>query len=192
LLKVLEEVGIQPDYITGASMGSIVGGLYALGLNAAELEKMAVEQEWELILSNQIEQQVSLALAKLACAGHFIDDFDDFPIPFKCVAVNVINGEVVTLDTGFLGHAQRASMAIPSVFTPVEYGEQLLVDGGVIRNLPVQEVIDMGAEQNYVIIILIYQEALGPLILTKYKPLLTKENKLQGSILKNLKLWLIN
>ena len=81
-----------------------------------------------------------------ACAAHFIDDFDDFPIPFKCVAVNVLDGEVVVLDSGYLARAQRASMAIPSVFTPVEYGDKLLVDGGVIRNLPVQEVIDMGSE----------------------------------------------
>jgi len=181
LLKVMEEVGIRPDFITGASMGSIVGGLYALGLSAKELEEMAVSQDWGLLLSNQVDlrqiniieketygshflsleydngslhfpqgliegQQLSLALARFACAGHLIDDFDDFPIPFKCVAVNLLDGEIVVLDTGYLAKAQRASMAIPSVFTPVEYGEKLLVDGGVIRNLPVQEVIDMGAD----------------------------------------------
>ena len=55
LLKVLEEVGIQPDYITGASMGSIVGGLYALGLNAEQLEQIALSQNWELVLSNKVD-----------------------------------------------------------------------------------------------------------------------------------------
>ncbi len=181
LLKVLEEAGIRPDYITGASMGSIVGGLYALGLNAKELEQIALSQNWELVLSNKIDlesiniiekknfdshflslhyqdgkflfpqglidgQHLSLVLARLACSSHFIDDFDDFPIPFRCVAVNLINGEVVVLDKGFLARAQRASMSIPSVFTPVELDDKLLVDGGVIRNLPAQEVIDMGAD----------------------------------------------
>ena len=181
LLKVLEEVGIRPDYVTGASMGSIVGGLYSLGLNAKELEEIANSQNWEFVLSNKINlesinilekknfdshflslhyqdgkflfpqglingQYLSLVLARLACSSHFIDDFDDFPIPFRCVAVNLIDGEVVVLDKGFLARAQRASMAIPSVFTPVEQGDKLLVDGGVIRNLPAQEVIDMGAD----------------------------------------------
>ena len=181
LLKVLEEAGIRPDYITGASMGSIVGGLYALGLNAKELEQIALSQNWELVLSNKVDlesinilekknfdshllslhyqdgkflfpqglidgQYLSLVLARLACSGHFIDNFDDFPIPFRCVAVNLIDGEVVVLDKGFLARAQRASMAIPSVFTPVELDDKLLVDGGVIRNLPAQEVIDMGAD----------------------------------------------
>ena len=181
LLKVLEEVGIQPDYITGASMGSIVGGLYALGLNAEQLEQIALSQNWELVLSNKVDlesinilekknfdshflslhyqdgkflfpqgliegQYLSLVLARLACSSHLIDDFDDFPTPFRCVAVNVLDGEVVVLDKGFLARAQRASMAIPTVFTPIELDDKLLIDGGVIRNLPAQEAIDMGAD----------------------------------------------
>ncbi len=181
LLKVLEELDLRPDYITGTSMGSIVGGLYALGLSADELQAFAEGQKWELLLSNRINlqeinitekeeyknqivavgfkdgkfqlplgliegQQLSLVLARLACSAHLIKDFDKFPIPFKCVSVNVLNGEIVTLDKGYLARAQRASMAIPTIFTPVEYGDKLLVDGGVIRNFPVQEVIDMGAE----------------------------------------------
>jgi len=181
LLKVMEEVGLRPDFITGTSMGSVVGGLYALGLTAKELEDIATSQDWELLLSNEVDlrlvnitekdnygnhflsleykegafrfplglikgQELSLVLARLDCSAHFIDDFDDFPIPFKCVAVNVLDGEIVVLDKGYLARAQRASMAIPSIFTPVRYDEKLLVDGGVIRNLPAQEVVDMGAD----------------------------------------------
>ena len=72
LLKVLEEVGIQPDYITGASMGSIVGGLYALGLNAEQLEQIALSQNWELVLSNKVDLESINILEKKNFDSHFL------------------------------------------------------------------------------------------------------------------------
>lgn len=73
-------------------------------------------------------------------------DFLKFDIPFKCIATDLSNGNAVVLDTGQIVKALRSSMAIPSILTAVEYGNTQLVDGGIVRNFPVSDVIEMGAE----------------------------------------------
>ena len=73
-------------------------------------------------------------------------DFDDLPIPFRCLAVDIITGKQVVLERGSLARALRATMAIPTILAPVEWDEYLLVDGGLLNNLPVDVVKEMGAE----------------------------------------------
>lgn len=73
-------------------------------------------------------------------------DFTKLPRPFRCVATRLDNGEVVILKDGNLIHSIRASMAIPSVFTPVRINDNVLIDGGLVRNFPVTEALDMGAD----------------------------------------------
>ena len=75
-----------------------------------------------------------------------VTDFDQLPIPFRAVATDIVNGDKVVLRQGNLAEAMRASMSIPSVFPPYELDGRLLVDGGVVENLPVQTVRDMGAD----------------------------------------------
>ncbi len=75
-----------------------------------------------------------------------IDDFDDLPIPFRAVATSLDDGTVVVIDHGVLADAMRASMAIPGVFNPHVIGDQTLVDGGLLRNLPYDVVKSMGAD----------------------------------------------
>ncbi len=75
-----------------------------------------------------------------------IDDFSELPIPFSAVATDVETGEKIVLDSGNLAGALRASMSIPGVFTPVEIDGRLLVDGGLVANLPVEVVREMGAD----------------------------------------------
>jgi NTE family protein len=72
--------------------------------------------------------------------------FDDLPIPFRCVAVDIITGKQVVLGNGSLARALRATMAIPTILAPVEWDDYLLVDGGLLNNLPVEAVKDMGAD----------------------------------------------
>ncbi len=181
VLKVLEEAGIVPDYVTGTSMGSIIGGLYAIGYSPEELEQITQEADWDRLLSNQISlkevayeekkyygryvldlpirnlrpglpsgliegQNLSAYLSTLTRSVHGVEHFDDFPIPFRCVATDIASGDIVVLDHGSLSEAMRASMAIPSIFTTESIDGKLLVDGGLVRNFPVQEVIDMGAD----------------------------------------------
>lgn len=180
-LKVLEETGIPIDYIGGTSMGSIVGALYAIGYQANELEKLALNTDWTDLLTDEVSrryvameekiwdgrymgsfpiskrgvqlpsgliagQKISNFLARLTWSVHHINDFKELPIPFICVATDIATGEAVPIDSGFLPDAIRASMAIPTVFTPVKLEDQLLVDGGLVRNLPAEDVKRLGAD----------------------------------------------
>ncbi len=75
-----------------------------------------------------------------------INDFSRFPIPFSCVAADILTDTKVDIKSGYLPDAIRASISIPSLFVPYKLGSALLVDGGIIRNFPAQEVKDMGAD----------------------------------------------
>lgn len=181
VLKVLEEEGIVPDYITGTSMGSIIGGLYAIGYTSSELDSIVRGVKWDHLLTDKIPlnsvsphekndynryqveftitrdgldipsglvrgQQISELISSLS--WHVADSrsFDDLPIPFRCVAADLISGEQYVFDKGNLTTALRASMSIPTVFSPVSIDSMLLVDGGVLNNYPVQLCREMGAD----------------------------------------------
>ncbi len=91
-------------------------------------------------------QSVELLLDRIALPESGIASFDDLPIPFHCVATDMLNGEAVVLHDGPLAQALRASMAIPGVFTPVEINGRILADGGLVENIPVETVGDMQAD----------------------------------------------
>ena len=181
VLQALDSAGLKVDYITGTSMGSIIGALYAIGTSGRELEKISRKIDWDVLLTNSsslrsmimeekdeygkyaIElpwvnhrfrlpsgvlesQELWLKFYELFYPVYNIKDFSKFPIPFKCIAADIATGEGVVLDSGDIVSAVRSSMAIPSVFTAVEYNGRKLVDGGVIRNFPVRDVREMGAD----------------------------------------------
>ena len=75
-----------------------------------------------------------------------VNNYDDLIIPFRCNATDIISGEEVIFDSGSIPTALRISTSIPTVFRPIEYNNQLLVDGGLINNLPVNLVENLGAE----------------------------------------------
>jgi NTE family protein len=91
-------------------------------------------------------QSVFNILSYYASPGASYASFRDFPIPFLCIAADIETGESVILDKGHLPMAMRATMAIPTIFSPIEIDDKLLVDGGLVNNYPVQEVLDMGAD----------------------------------------------
>lgn len=182
VLKVLEEIGIRPDYITGVSMGSIVGGLYSIGYNAHQLDSLALATDWIAVFTDEVSfdkvginikedyrkyqlnfsgnsiqsvklplglvrgQLISESLSGMCWRANGVESFDHFPIPFRCLAADIISGKTYTFSSGSLAQAMRASMAIPTAFTPIVKDSLLLVDGGIINNFPVQECIDMGAD----------------------------------------------
>lgn len=102
-------------------------------------------------------QKISLLFSSLTFPYEHIHDFNNLPIPFRCVAVDLIRGKQVVLKEGSLSHAMRSTMSIPSMFSPVEWGDSLLVDGGVLNNMPVDVVREMGAD------IVIAVDVAGPL-----------------------------
>ena len=89
---------------------------------------------------------VELLLDRIAFPELSIATFDDLPIPFRCVATDLLSGEAVVLHDGSLAQAVRASMAIPGVFTPVEIGGHVLADGGMVQNVPVETVRGMDVD----------------------------------------------
>lgn len=89
---------------------------------------------------------VGLLLDRIALPEAGVSSFDDLPIPFRCVATDMVSGEGIVLHNGSLAQAVRASMAIPGVFTPVEIDGHVLADGGMIENIPVKTVRDMDAD----------------------------------------------
>jgi NTE family protein len=91
-------------------------------------------------------QKLSFLLKSLTLGTVGVESFDALPIPFRCVATDLATGEKVVLADGSLAEAIRASMSLPAVFSPVERGDRLLVDGGLVENLPVAEAEAMGAD----------------------------------------------
>jgi NTE family protein len=145
VIDELEKHGYEITSIAGTSMGSLVGGVYALGKLEAfrewitTLDKLKVFRMVDFTLSKQGLIKGDKVLNKMK---DFIPDtrIEDLPIPYVAVAVDLINKEEVVLDSGSLYEAIRASIAIPSVLTPVKRDQRLLVDGGVLNNVPVNHV----------------------------------------------------
>lgn len=196
VLNVLEEAGVKIDLIVGTSMGAIVGGLYAMGLSARELEELVLTIDWENIFVDDTPrseltirrktddagflaepklrlkdgkvrlplgaingQRLELELKRLTRAAVGINEFDKLPIPFRAVAADLETGEEVIIDHGELAVALRSSMSVPGVFPPVEFEGRLLVDGGVVNNIPVSVAQAMGAD---IVIVSTFVEKLGP------------------------------
>lgn len=91
-------------------------------------------------------QQVELMLDEIALPYDDTRSFDDLPTPFRCVATDLHTAEVIVLGDGHLAQALRATMALPGIFSPVEYGDHLLVDGGTLNNVPADVTREMGAD----------------------------------------------
>lgn len=150
ILTVLERENIPIDYIVGTSMGAIVGVAYALGHESAAIaERMTVLGKNNLFSGfnmfssrnrqRSIEEQLRLSL------GH--KTFADLKIPMTVMAVDVLTGEEVRLNSGQLVPAVLASSAVPAVFPPVTIAGRQLADGGVIDSIATQPAFDMGADR---------------------------------------------
>ncbi|HZJ92367.1 MAG TPA: patatin-like phospholipase family protein, partial [Thiopseudomonas sp.] len=96
-------------------------------------------------------QNLALLLEKLFARAGAVEDFDQLPIPFRAVAADISTGQTVVFSQGHLALAVRASMSIPAVLTPVEVDGQLLVDGGISNNIPVDIARQMGVDRLIVV-----------------------------------------
>ena len=181
MLKVFEEEGLQAEIVTGTSMGSIIGGLYAMGYSPAFLEDMAMGVDWFDVFRETVDrrylsmsqklfrdryliafpvyggsvqlpsgmikgQKIHRLLYELTWPVVEIDDFSEFPRDFSCVATDIATGEPYVIDSGSLADAMRASMAIPTAFSPFDMDGRRLVDGGLVRNLPSLDAELLGAD----------------------------------------------
>ena len=148
-LQALEEEGIKPDYITGSSMGAVVGGAYAAGI-PMETIKNAVLNLRLFDLISPAKQKGGVFGTQKMCAlierylGNVM--IEDLAIPFRSVAVDMIEQEVVEFSQGSLVDAIIASASIPGIFHPLVKEGRRLIDGGVLERVPAMRLQDMGAE----------------------------------------------
>ncbi|WP_295716002.1 patatin-like phospholipase family protein [Mucilaginibacter sp.] len=145
VIEELERQGFNIISVAGTSMGAVVGGVYALGQMEAykswlyTLDKLKV---FGLIDFSFSAQGMVKGDKLFNTIKAFINDanIEDLNIPYAAVAADIINKKEVVFTEGSIYDAIRASIAIPTVFTPVKYADGLLVDGGIINNLPIEHV----------------------------------------------------
>lgn len=223
VLKVLEEMKVPVDMIVGTSMGAIIGGLYAAGMGADDLERELLKVDWGDVFERRAPRQLlsqrrkeedfelspvleigfrdgefrlptgavstrslELLLRRYTLSTRLLATFDGLPTPFRAVATDMETGKAVVLDHGDLAAAMRASMSVPGVFAPLDLEGQILGDGGLVNNLPVDVARRMGADVIIAVNIgtpLAGRETLGSLlgITTQMVNILTEQN-VQASI----------
>ncbi len=149
VIRVLEREGIPIDCIAGTSAGSLVGAAYAAGIRGHALLDMALELRWRHIVRLAWPRQGFLSFEKLeSYLVRTLGDlaFTDLDIPYAAVTADLATGEQVVLKEGRVAAAVRASCSVPGFVTPVEVNGRLLVDGGVVNNLPISVARELGAD----------------------------------------------
>lgn len=172
VLKALDNEGIKVNYIAGTSMGAFVGGLYAAGYTGQEIETMWLDENWiklfnqntigtgksfgssdvERTIFGLVDGEAFEARLRAKLKAKHCETFEDLKdVKFRCTATEVVNDQSlreVVLSRGDLAKAIRASMSYPAPvvgFDPVYINGKQLVDGGMLNNLPVDVVKNMGA-----------------------------------------------
>lgn len=149
VLKILETNKIPVHMIVGTSVGSVVGGLYAYGLNAFELHKLSSSIDQKDIVDLTIPDNGFIKGEKLE---EFVNKtlkstpMEKLKIPFYAVATEIQNGREIVFGRGNTGQAVRASCSIPGVFRPVRIGDKVYVDGGVVSPVAVEAAKRLGAD----------------------------------------------
>ena len=149
VIKALEENGIKIDYVTGTSMGAVVGGLYVCGsdlnLVPAFLNQMDEKAFYDyqipkmgLIAGKKLEELIKLLTKNM--------DFNETKVPFACVACDFNKARAHVFTEGKIYKAIRSSISVPGVFEPYRYDGKIFVDGAVVDRVPVQTCRDLGAD----------------------------------------------
>lgn len=148
VLKALDEAGLKPAFVAGTSVGSLIGALYCAGLSWQQIWQEAEDLDWPdlvkvtmptmgLVNPDRLEARVDRLVG-----GKTIEEL---PIPFQAITVDLVSGSETIMTHGPIGRAVRASCSIPGIFTPLDDGNRLLADGGIVNNLPTRQVKQMGA-----------------------------------------------
>ncbi|MBK7601514.1 MAG: patatin-like phospholipase family protein [Acidobacteria bacterium] len=179
VLEWMEQHRIPVDYLAGASMGGLVGGIYAMGMPMSDMRPFLRSLNWDELFSSgpafdqiafrrkedkrsfqvgiEMGYRQGLSLPLGVSSAHYIGllfdrltlpysdmkSFDDLPIPYRCVATDFLKARTIVLKDGSLGSALRATMSIPGVFPPVQRDGMVLVDGGLLNNIPTDVIREM-------------------------------------------------
>lgn len=154
VLKALEARGIPVELVAGTSAGSVVGALYASGMNALQINKLALEMDQTAISDWALPFRSRGLLQGVALQNFLNKSLNNRPIekmakPLGIVATDLQSGQPILFQQGNTGLAVRASCSVPSVFEPVRIGSREYVDGGLVSPVPASYARKMGA--NFVI-----------------------------------------
>jgi NTE family protein len=156
VLRELHERGIRPGIVAGTSSGALVAAAYAADVAQDALEQAAIAFRWSAIARMSLSPRWGLLdTGALTDAIHrlFGEDplIEDLPRRFAAVATDLITRRPVVIDHGPLSVALRATIAVPALLPPVRRGAQLLMDGGMVDNVPVNATREMGASRVIVV-----------------------------------------
>jgi len=148
-LRAIEDLDIEIKYIAGTSIGAFVAAFSAFGKAWKEIKEIASELKWIDITGISLSQYGLLSNEKMGdlIIEHIGDkNVEDAEIPLAMIATDITSGEKVVLDKGSVADAVMASTSIPGIFKPVEIDKKMLVDGGIVENVPIKTARKMGAE----------------------------------------------
>ncbi len=150
VLAALRERGLDINCVAGTSAGAIAGCLFAAGMDPTEMERWVRSAPWKQLLKFHPSRR---GLASISGLDPLLQDaigasdFEQLPLPLTVVATSLLTGEPVLMRSGQLADALAASCSVPGIFNPVRYGDDLLVDGGLVANVPVAATRGMGARR---------------------------------------------
>jgi NTE family protein len=148
--KVMQEEKMPVEFVAGTSVGSLMGALFAAGMTWREMADAARRIKWKDLARITLSP---LGMAENDRLKNVIDKliggkrFEDLPLRFAAVAVDLGSGRPVVLSTGSVADAVRASASIPGIFEPAILDGRYLVDGGLVNNLPVDVARGLGAKK---------------------------------------------
>lgn len=151
VLKALADMSMDVHCISGTSIGAYIAALYAFGVSPADIEEQIRELDW-LDISSFSFLKLKFGLLTNDKLGDNIEDLlgdvrmEDAKIPLAVVATDIANCKKVVLTKCKLSQAVMASTAVPGIYSPVEIDDQLLVDGGLLENVPISPLRDLGAD----------------------------------------------
>jgi NTE family protein len=147
-IRAIQELELEVEAIAGTSIGALIGALYSCGNDFTKIEDVAIDLSWSdisgfslskygLLSNNKIRDFLAEVIGKEAT-------FEDVDVPLAIVATDITTGEKKVLKSGDLADAVMASTCLPGIYKPVEIDGALLVDGGIVENVPISPLQEMG------------------------------------------------
>jgi NTE family protein len=148
VMRVLEREGFRPSAIAGTSMGSLIGAVFAAGHSTDEVQEVLSQTPiWRFLDLNPLGGVLNFAEVVRLLEPHIPRQIEDFPVPFGVTATDLITGTEVYFHQGDVFQAIRASIAYPGAINPIWVGYQLLADGGILNQIPVDLARFLGSER---------------------------------------------
>lgn len=149
VLQVLDDAEVKPDCLAGTSIGAFVAALYAFGQTPEQILKTIAELDFLDIARVRLHKLGLMShddMGKLIIKAIGDQQVEDSPIPLAIVATDLISGKAVVFREGSVVQAVLASTCIPGLFSPVRIDGKLLVDGGLVENVPVSQLPTLGSD----------------------------------------------